>query len=146
MNKKIIIITVLFTIILYVYFTFRKPEIIFVQHEGLATDIVAMNFPLTKVGKLLWWKNNEEFLNEKYDILKRDENGNYYITIFDGSDWFKKISEANEIWFSFEHTDLFCFDTIKSDKKCIEKNVLMEVYSPVNGKKVFMIDGNSIIK
>lgn len=146
MNKKTAIVVMIFCVV-SIYFMFvRRAEVVFVQQGKHSTDIVVKNLPLTQAGKIFWWENNKENLKNNYGIPKVDEYGNYYVAILNIGDGLKKITEANSIWFSFEHTDLYCFEEIKSEDKCIEKNVLMEVYNSANGKTVFMIDGDSIVK
>lgn len=125
--KLFVIATLLFVISLLL--SLREPEVILVHQGDEFTDIVVNKFPLTQRGRVKWWEDNQLYFKEKYGIPKADEFGHYHIFIFDIGDGFKKNSEADSIWFSFSTTDLICFDEIKSEDRCIEKNILMRVTS-----------------
>jgi hypothetical protein len=144
MKKKTVIITcAALSVLIPSYFLFfRKAEIIFVQHIDGVTDIVVKKFPITQRGRVSWWEDNQDMLKDKYGIPERDKNGVYYIAISDVSDGFKKASEANfSAWYSLSRSDLLCFDEIKSENRCIEKNVLMEIMSTKVGEINYMFDG-----
>jgi len=145
MRMKIAKFAVLGIAISAVFLFFREPEIIFVQSREGVTDIVVKKFPLTQRGKLSWWKDNQKFLKDKYGIPARDKNGVYYIAILDVNDGFKKVSEADYTsWHSFSRDDLICFDEIKSESRCIEKNVLMEITAGTGGKIGYIFEGEYI--
>ncbi|WP_120507812.1 DUF943 family protein [Rahnella bruchi] len=95
MRKIVLIVTVLcFSISAYFLF-FRKTEIIFVHHAEGVTDIVVKNFPITQIGKIPWWEAHEGAIKKKYGLPKSDENGVYYISVTDGGNGFKKVSQDN---------------------------------------------------
>ncbi|MFD3240101.1 DUF943 family protein [Rahnella perminowiae] len=144
--KNIIPYIAIFGIVIFSFFYFfRSPEVIFVHNEKQVSVIVVKKFPLTQRGKLSWWKDNQKFLKDKYGIPARDKNGVYYIAILDVNDGFKKFSEADYTsWHSFSRDDLICFDEIKSESRCIEKNVLMEITAGTNGKIGYIFDGEYI--
>jgi hypothetical protein len=69
----------------------------------------------------------------------------YFIAIWDGSEGFKKIAEAdNPSWYSFSGNDLFCFDEIKSENRCVEHIILMKIISIKEGEVDYIIDGDYI--
>jgi len=145
MKKKIIIVSVLCVVISACFLLFRKTEVIFLQHVEGVTDIVVKKFPITKIGRISWWKDNKFVLKDKYGIPKRDKNGVYFIAIWDGSEGFKKIAEAdNPSWYSFSGNDLFCFDEIKSENRCVEHIILMKIISIKEGEVDYIIDGDYI--
>ncbi len=135
-----VIATLLFVISLLI--SLREPEVIFVHRGNEFTDIVVKKFPLTRRGRVKWWGDNKLYLKEKYGIPKTDEFGHYHIFIFDIGDGFKKNSEADSIWFSFSTTDLICFDEIKSEDRCIEKNILMRVTRKKMDETSYIFDGD----
>ncbi len=147
MRKIIVIVTVLCISVSAYLLLLRKTEIIFVHHVKGDTDIVVRNFPLTQVGKIIWWENNKDsplIRNEMSDV---DEYGNYFVGIEDVGVGFIKVSEASfTSWYSFSRNDLICFDEIKSESRCIEKNNLMTIHNGRDNKTVYYIDGDTIKK
>ncbi|VTQ56560.1 Enterobacterial putative membrane protein (DUF943) [Campylobacter jejuni] len=147
MRKIIVIVTVLCIAISGYLLLFRKTEIIFVHHVKGDTDIVVRNFPLTQVGKIIWWENNKDNPLIKNEISDVDEYGNYFVGIEDIGVGFITVSEARfSSWYSFAKNDLICFDEIKSERRCIEKNNLMMIHNSRDNKTVYYINGDSIKK
>ena len=146
MNKKFAIL-IIFAILALTYFFFsREPEIIYVQEDEDSTFIIVRNFLITAWGKIYWWENHKNLIKEKYKLPRVDTDGNYYVAILDGSGGFKKFTEANLYSFSFEHTDLYCFDEIKSEDRCIEKSFLMLISNGMKNKTDYFIEGRYITK
>ncbi|MBU9846343.1 DUF943 family protein [Rahnella ecdela] len=146
MNKKSGIFIIFILIIVTCFFVLREPEIIYVHEDEDSTVIIVRNFPITQWGKIYWWENNKDMMNAKYQLPRVDAAGNYYVSILDGSDGFKKVTEANLYWFSFEHTDLYCFNEIKSEDRCIEKNFLMQIHNGMKNKTDYFIKGDYVTK
>ncbi|WP_134706494.1 DUF943 family protein [Rahnella sp. CJA17(1/100)] len=147
MKKKVILVSVLCVVISACFFIFRKTEIIFVHHVKGDTDIVVRNFPLTQVGKIIWWENNKDNPLIKNEISDVDEYGNYFVGIEDIGVGFIRVSEARfSSWYSFAKNDLICFDEIKSERRCIVKNNLMMIHNSRDNKTDYYIDGDSIKK
>lgn len=142
MVKITLFIIAILIIPISLFFSSREPEVILVHQGEEFTDIVVRNFPITKFGRAKWWKDNQFHIKEKYNAPKVDEFGNYHVFIFDIGEGFKKNSEADSIWFSFSTTDLICFDEIKSEDRCIEKNILMRVTRKKMGETSYMFDGD----
>ncbi|CAM3926112.1 DUF943 domain-containing protein [Rahnella bruchi] len=140
--KVILLIIGVLIFQIYLFLSLRKAEIILVHQGEEFTDIVVRNFPITNIGRAKWWQENQLHIKEKYNALKVDEFGNYHVFIFDIGKGFKKNSEADSIWFSFSTTDLICFDEIKSEDRCIEKNILMRVTRKKTGETNYMFDGD----
>jgi hypothetical protein len=134
MKKIILTITILGVLIVTYCNFFRKPEVVLVHNEKEMTVIVAKDFPFTQTGRIRWWKENERIIKEKYHIPNRNDGSVYYIAILDINHGLKKVSEADYTsWYSLSKDDLFCFDEIKSERRCIEKNVLMEITVGLDG-------------
>lgn len=131
--------------LIYLFFL-RKPRVIYANEDEYSTVIVVRDFPITQWGKIFWWENNKDYIKDKYNLPSVDNKGNYSVAILNESDGFKKNTEANYYWFSFEHTDLLCFEKIKSENRCIEKNVLMIIQNGRDNKTHYYIDGDSITK
>lgn len=146
MNKKFAILIIFVILVLTYLFFSREPEIIYVQEDEDSTFIIVRNFPITAWGKIYWWENHKNLIKEKYKLPRVDTDGNYYVAILDGSGGFKKVTEANLYSFSFEHTDLYCFDEIKSEDRCIEKSFLMLISNGMKNKTDYFIEGRYITK
>jgi hypothetical protein len=128
------------------FFVLREPKIIYVHEDEDSTVIIVRNFPITQWGKIYWWGNNKDMIKYEYNLPKVDAAGNYYVSVLDGSGGFKKVTEANLYWFSFEHTDLYCFNEIKSEDRCVEKNFLMQIHNGIKNKTDYFIKGEYVTK
>lgn len=146
MKQKYAFIIILMTILFIYFFFMRKARVIYVHEDEYNTVIVVRNFPITQWGKIFWWENNKGFIKEKYGVPRNYNMGDYSIAILNESDGFKKDTEANFYWFSFEHADLYCFDEIKSEKRCVEKNILMNIQNGMDKKIFYYIGGKLIVK
>lgn len=133
-------------IILSYFFVLRDPKIIYVHEDEDSTYIIVRNFPITQRGKIDWWEHHKDLIREKYQLPSVDSDGNYYVAILDVSDGFKKVTEANLYWFSFEHTELYCFNEIKSEDRCIEKNFIMQINNGMQNKTDYFIKGEYVTK
>ncbi|RJT44277.1 DUF943 family protein [Rahnella woolbedingensis] len=146
MNKKHVIPIMILIIILRYFFVLRDPKIIYVHEDEDSTYIIVRNFPITQRGKIDWWEHHKDLIREKYQLPSVDSDGNYYVAILDVSDGFKKVTEANLYWFSFEHTELYCFNEIKSEDRCIEKNFIMQINNGMQNKTDYFIKGKYVTK
>jgi hypothetical protein len=68
------------------------------------------------------------------------------VVIFNENGGFKRNTGSDYYRFSFEHVDLYCFDEIKSEERCIERSNLMMIQNGRDNKTYYYIDGDSITK
>ncbi|ARJ43590.1 hypothetical protein B1H58_17105 [Pantoea alhagi] len=107
-------------LLVYLPWLFLRPvEIVAAHHKNGFTDLLVKNFPFTDRGKINWWLENHAMLKEKYNAPYLDEDGTFWATIFLFGDGYQKdiIDER------------LCFDEIKSELRCIDKNAVMTVFS-----------------
>lgn len=145
-NKKNITVYILLAVFFSFRLAIRNPEVIYVNQDVAIMSIVVKQPPLTQKGKIIWWEAHEDAIKEKYGFPKPDENGVYYISLTDGENGFKKSSEDNSNWFSFSNRKLYCFDEIKSEKRCFDNNEIMTVLHDGNNKISYLIGDDQIVK
>ncbi|AJJ54229.1 hypothetical protein BZ17_2763 [Yersinia pseudotuberculosis IP 32953] len=110
--------------------------------EGYYSNhIMVKNFPITDKGKLAWWKDNKTMLKEKYGIPKPYQDGRFSISIWDFSNGYKKMP-TGDLRLSTDSSDLLCFDEMKTEKNCIDKNWIMDI-EKIRDNRIFFSMGNS---
>lgn len=80
-------------------------------------------------------------LKKKYGIPKYDLNGGFSISIWDFSDGYKKMP-TGDLRLSTDSSDLLCFDEMKTEKNCIDKNWIMDI-EKIRDDRIFFSMGNS---
>ncbi|MGD8162668.1 DUF943 family protein [Pantoea sp. FN0307] len=127
-KKHAVLLLAAAALLIYLLWFFLRPvEIVAVHKRGRSsTAVLVKNFPFTDKGKISWWLENRAMLKEKYNAPYLDEDGTFWATIFLFGDGYQKdiIDER------------LCFDEIKSELRCINKNAVMTVYSN-RDKQVF---------
>ncbi|MBU9846341.1 DUF943 family protein [Rahnella ecdela] len=146
MSKKNITVCVLLAALFIFRLITRNPEIIHVDQDVGAMVIVVKQPPLTQEGKIIWWEVHEGAIKKKYGLPKPEENGVYYISVTDGGNGFKKVSQDNSNWFSFSNRKLYCFDEVKSEERCLEYNDIMTIIHDENNKISYLIGNDQIVK
>ena len=119
-KKRAVLLLAAAVLLVYLLWLFLHPvEIVAVHHKNGFSDILVKNFPFTDKGRISWWLENRAMLKEKYNVPNRDDNGTFLVTIFLFGDGYQKdiIDER------------LCFDEIKSELRCIDKNAVMTVFS-----------------
>ncbi|MDW6091243.1 DUF943 family protein [Vibrio rhizosphaerae] len=123
MNKKSwVILTFIFCGLLYFGYQILHPvEIVDVHQDKHWTDIVVKNFPVTRRGKIQWWKENQSFLKEKYGIPKPFNDGTFEITFWDIGSGYRVDRMVDQ------DSDLLCFKDMDKKANCIEKNQVFSI-------------------
>ncbi|EML3440369.1 DUF943 family protein [Proteus mirabilis] len=128
---KITIIIFLLSFIFFVVYEFFIPvKVMGVHKDTYTTSILVEDFPITDYGKIIWWKNNQDVLDKKYDLFK-NKNSLFLISIWNYGDGYLEEGKY----------DRLCFTEIKSNKKCIEKDKVMSIMYSLNEEKIRI--GNS---
>ncbi|MGP2424276.1 DUF943 family protein [Yersinia sp. 2538 StPb PI] len=138
---RIILAAVVIFFVYIVFYVFQPVKIIdgHIRSSGFSVLIVK-NPPLTDKGKISWWKKNELFIKETYSIPKPDSDGTFTVVVLDVGDGYKIDSGTDE------DSDLLCFDDMKTEKNCIEKNWVMDIEYLKNGSTRFNINKSSYIQ
>ena len=111
----------------FLWLSLRPVEIIAVHQDGNFSDVLVKNFPLTAKGKIRWWLENKEMLKSRYDIPKPASYGSYTISFWLFGDGYKER----------EYKDRLCFEDMKTEKNCIEKDWLFFINESNNLGIVF---------
>ncbi|WON77651.1 DUF943 family protein [Serratia sp. UGAL515B_01] len=146
-NKKNICILLLIFIAITSYFLWlsnRAVEIIAVHQDYNFSSVLVKNFPLTDKGKINWWLENRDMLEAKFNIPKHAPDGSFTIIFWDFGDGYKEEGKY----------DRLCFNDMKTDKNCIEKEKYMTIYKfnneepffSFNGSRYLLGESNKIIK
>ncbi|MTD28187.1 DUF943 family protein [Erwinia sorbitola] len=131
MKYKIMIFVLIFTgsaLIFHFYLLSLRPvEIIAVHHRSSNyVSVLVRSFPYTDRGKINWWRKNEKMLREKYSIPSPGKDGSFSVTFWLFGDGYKELDKY----------DRLCFEDMKTEKNCIEKDV---VFSVDNSKNMGMM-------
>ncbi len=145
-KRKILLLVLAVGVLYAAWEIFRPVEIVDVHtikfgETTFGNYILVRHFPLTDQGKITWWKENKAMLKKKYGIPKYDLNGGFSISIWDFSDGYKKIP-TGDLRLSTDSSDLLCFDEMKTEKNCIDKNWIMDI-EKIRDDRIFFSMGNS---
>ena len=122
----------------FLFWLFFQPvEIVAVHHRSNNySAILVKNFPLTDKGKINWWLNNRAMIKEKYNIPYPDKKGFFSVVVWPFGEGYKKdMLDDNQ----------YCFDDMKSDKNCIEKNAIFIIGSSRGNQAYFSVDNGEYI-
>ncbi|MBP2168964.1 hypothetical protein J2125_002156 [Erwinia toletana] len=134
--RKLTILLIIILCAIYIAYELLKPvKIIAIYQYRNSTDVLIENPPLTDAGKIRWWENNINKLKEEEKLSPPSPDGTFYINIWDFGEGYKIAG----------NDDKLCFDAIKSDKKCIDKNKYMTVYRFKHEIPIFTIGDKSYI-
>lgn len=111
----------------------RHPvEIVDIHQRNKYSDVLVRNFPFTDKGKIKWWLKNKGMLKEKYNIPNLTQDGLFSVTFWDFGEGYKE-----------DKYDRRCFDDMKTNKNCIEKNIIFTIENDKNKRINFtMYDGD----
>ncbi len=131
-RKKILLATFIISAIFLIYLSrlYLKPvKIIAVHNDGNYSAVLVTHFPYTDTGKIDWWHDNRDMLKNRYGIPRPSSDGNFTITF-----WL-----FGEGYMKREKYDRLCFNHMKTDKNCIEKNKVFSVSKGRNGGMQLMV-------
>ncbi|WNJ79772.1 DUF943 family protein [Cedecea neteri] len=116
----------------FLWQSLRPVEIVAVHHDGNYSDVLVKDFPFTNRGKINWWLENKDMLKAKYDIPRPASHGGYTITIWMFGEGYKAEGKY----------DRLCFDDMKTEINCIDKNSVFSIdYSKSMGLEFTFSDG-----
>lgn len=129
MNKRIIAGVVAAAACGYVLWQFLTPVEIVATHSG--DTLLVRHFPLLKSRQIAWWQANKDMIQAKYGIPHKLSDGYYGVFILNFGEGYR-IDRGTD-----EDSDLLCFDDMKVDANCIEKEPLMMVGWSVNSGQFY---------
>ncbi|MDU4091745.1 MAG: DUF943 family protein [Pantoea sp.] len=104
-------------------------KIVAVHQDANFSSVLVKNFPLTDQGKISWWLENKDMLKKNYGIPKPASYGSFTINFWDFGDGYKNEGKL----------DRRCFDDIKNNTKCIDKNLLFSVKRIKHEQLLFIV-------
>lgn len=128
----VMIVMLIFSAFIYLW-SGRSVEIVDVYYySDKRINILARHFPITDRGKLSWWRKNEKNILEKYNL---PENG-FSVYIWNFGNGYQKLSPYDA------EDEFYCFPDVKSESKCIKKDIYMSVDSGGNYYRMFLFSGS----
>lgn len=130
-RKKSFTLLMFCTLAFYVSWLLLRPVDIVATHENRHfSSVLVNNFPLTTKGKIEWWLQNKDMLKERYDIPKPASYGNFSVSFWLFGDGYKEEGKY----------DRLCFDDMKTNINCIEKDIVFSVSKSKNLGVVFIVE------
>lgn len=115
---------------LYNLWTLRKVNVLYIDsYKDVMLDMVVDHLPLTDKGRIEWFLENKNQLQKNHPEFNQNTVEIIFLGIGEG---FMSLREN-------PHEDLLCYDSLKQEKNCIEKDVLMVVDFYTNGVTDFDI-------
>lgn len=103
----------------YNLWTLRKVNIIYIDsYKDMMLDIVVDHLPLTDKGRIEWFLENKRKLQKKHPEFNENT---YEIVFLDIGEGFMSSRDNY-------HEDLRCFESLKKEKNCIQKNDLLVIH------------------
>lgn len=138
--KKNLYTLLLLTGVLYggfFWWSQRPVAIVAVHQKNNYSDILVKNFPFTDRQKINWWLKNKAMLKEKYGVPSPAKNGFYSVIFWDFGEGYKET----------DGYDRLCFDDMKTNINCIDKEKYFTVWNGKNNNISFGVhDGEYFIK
>lgn len=107
----------------YVLWQFFTPVEIVAVHDG--NSILVRHFPYLKSRQIAWWEANKDTLKTKYGVPHTIySDGGYSVFIVDFGKGYR--TEPNESLL-LSTDEVFCFDDIQTDARCIDRSPLLSV-------------------
>ena len=141
-NKKqrVLLLACSSLLVYLLWLLFRPVEIVAVHSHNTFSDVLVKSFPFTDKGKIEWWLANRAMLKEQYNVPDPDKDGSFSITFWLFGDGYKEE----------EDKDRLCFNDMKTQKRCIEKDPVFTVsqnayhrtfFTAYNGRYVLESNG-----
>ncbi|QNQ19042.1 DUF943 family protein [Kosakonia sp. SMBL-WEM22] len=125
-----VILSILILSGLFIWLTQRPVKIIAVHEDGHYSSVLVEQFPITDKGKINWWLQNKNILQKIYGIPNPSSWGYFNVMFWDFGDGYKKQDKY----------DRLCFDDMKTEKRCVDKNKIFSVERDRNGDTLFTIN------
>ncbi|PNS11310.1 hypothetical protein COO59_11805 [Mixta theicola] len=105
-------LTIIVTLLFLTYRVLLPVEVVGIHKPGkTSTVVIVKNFPITRIGKISWWKKNHNQLSKQCPFIISPEN--HRVVFFEAE--YKKDSGTDQ------DSDLLCFDDMPTKVNCISK-------------------------
>jgi hypothetical protein len=135
--KRIGAVLILLISVYCIWIAVRPAKIVRVDNGAVFVE----HLPMTTEGKLKWWLENKDSLQNKYHIINTPDNFTVIIMNFDG---YKKLPTGTRDGSIDDYT---CFDDTNGEhKKCVYNSIALIIRGSVNGKKFINIGDKTYIQ
>lgn len=135
--KRIRAVVILLISVCCIWIAVRPAKIVRVDNGAVFVE----HLPMTTEGKLKWWLENKDSLQNKYHIINTPDNFTVIIMNFDG---YKKLPTGTRDGSIDDYT---CFDDTHGEhKKCVYNSIALIIRGSVNGKTFINIGDKTYIQ
>lgn len=135
--KRIGAVLILLISVYCIWIAVRPAKIVRVDNGAVFVE----HLPMTTEGKLKWWLENKDSLQNKYHIINTPDNFTVIIMNFDG---YKKLPTGTRDGSIDDYT---CFDDTNGEhKKCVYNSIALIIRGSVNGKTFINIGDKTYIQ
>ncbi|TSH83125.1 DUF943 family protein [Pantoea sp. paga] len=130
--KRIGAVLILLISVYCIWIAVRPAKIVRVDNGAVFVE----HLPMTTEGKLKWWLENKDSLQNKYHIINTPDNFTVIIMNFDGYEKLPTGTRDGSI------DDYTCFDDTNGEhKKCVYNSIALVIRGSV-GRKAFINIGD----
>lgn len=135
--KRIGAVLILLISVYCIWIAVRPAKIVRVDNGAVFVE----HLPMTTEGKLKWWLENKDSLQNKYHIINTPDNFTVIIMNFDGYEKLPTGTRDGSI------DDYTCFDDTNGEhKKCVYNSIALIIRGSVNGKTFINIGDKTYIQ
>ncbi|MGF9657162.1 DUF943 family protein [Pantoea agglomerans] len=135
--KRIGAVLILLISVYCIWIAVRPAKIVRVDNGAVFVE----HLPMTTEGKLKWWLENKDSLQNKYHIINTPDNFTVIIMNFDGYEKLPTGTRDGSI------DDYTCFDDTHGEhKKCVYNSIALIISGSVNGKTFINIGDKTYIQ
>ncbi|ADP11142.1 conserved uncharacterized protein [Erwinia sp. Ejp617] len=116
-----------------IWVSLRPVEIVAVHKDGNHSSVLVKTFPFTDSGKIEWWLKNRDMLKEKYDTPEPELDGSFTVVFWLLGEGYKEEGKY----------DRRCFEDMRTQKNCIDKNSLILVKNSKNSGMYYILDSGT---
>ncbi|MCX2200129.1 DUF943 family protein [Pantoea agglomerans] len=135
--KRIGAVLILLISVYCIWIAVRPAKIVRVDNGAVFVE----HLPMTTEGKLKWWLEKKDSLQNKYHIINTPDNFTVIIMNFDGYEKLPTGTRDGSI------DDYTCFDDTNGEhKKCVYNSIALIIRGSVNGKTFINIGDKTYIQ
>ncbi|MGC0985158.1 DUF943 family protein [Pantoea agglomerans] len=135
--KRIGAVLILLISVYCIWIAVRPAKIVRVDNGAVFVE----HLPMTTEGKLKWWLENKDSLQNKYHIINTPDNFTVIIMNFDGYEKLPTGTRDGSI------DDYTCFDDTHGEhKKCVYNSIALVIRGSLDRKAFINIDDKTYIQ
>ncbi|WP_159227167.1 DUF943 family protein [Pantoea sp. 18059] len=135
--KRIGAVLILLISVYCIWIAVRPAKIVRVDNGAVFVE----NLPMTTEGKLKWWLENKDSLQNKYHIINTPDNFTVIIMNFDGYEKLPTGTRDGSI------DDYTCFDDTNGEhKKCVYNSIALVIRGSLDRKAFINIGDKTYIQ